>query len=66
MRAFGSEHWMPEEQTIAKIRSAHYPAGEAGFDLHIYPVGGPDDTRASGWHWQFPVACMTPQVTRRR
>lgn len=61
MRAFGRKHWMPEEQTIAKLRSPHYPASEAGFDLHIYPVGGPDDTRASGWHWQFPVACMTPR-----
>lgn len=61
MRAFGGEHWMPEEQTIAKLRSPLYPAGGAGFDLHIYPVGGPDDDRPSGWHWQFPVACMTPR-----
>lgn len=61
MRDFGSNHWMPEEQTIAKLRSPHYPIDEAGFDLHVYPVGGPDDTRSSGWHWQFPVACMTPR-----
>jgi choline dehydrogenase len=32
-----------------------------GFDLHVYPVGGPDDEAASGWHWDFPVACMTPR-----
>lgn len=61
MRAFGGNHWMPEEQTIAKLRSPQYPVDEAGFDIHIYPVGGPDDSRPSGWHWQFPVACMTPQ-----
>ena len=60
MRAFAAERWMPEEQTIAKIRSRHYPAGEPGFDLHLYPVGGPDSTTESGWHWYFPVACMTP------
>jgi choline dehydrogenase len=49
---------MPEEQTIAKIRSSLYPENQAGFDLHIYPVGGPT---ADGWRWDFPVACMTPQ-----
>ena len=58
MQAFAADAWMPEEQTIAKIRSSHYPDGEAGFDLHIYPVGGPT---ADGWRWDFPVACMTPR-----
>jgi choline dehydrogenase len=58
MRAFAVDAWMPEEQTIAKIRSSHYPANQAGFDLHIYPVGGPT---AEGWRWDFPVACMTPR-----
>ena len=52
---------MPEEQTIAKFRSRHYPQAEPGFDLHLYPVGGPDSETASGWHWYFPVACMTPE-----
>lgn len=61
MTAHAARQWMPEEQTIAKLRSSRYPAGERGFDLHIYPVGGPDDTSASGWHWSFPVACMTPR-----
>lgn len=58
MQAFAADAWMPEEQTIAKIRSNHYPQGEPGFDLHIYPVGGPS---AAGWRWDFPVACMTPR-----
>ncbi len=61
MIAFGERHWRPEEQTIAKLRSPHYPAGEAGFDLHVYPVGGPDPDDLSGWRWSFPVACMTPR-----
>ncbi|MDQ2653874.1 MAG: GMC family oxidoreductase N-terminal domain-containing protein [Chloroflexota bacterium] len=58
MQAFAADSWMPEEQTIAKFRSSHYPVDETGFDLHIYPVGGPT---AEGWRWDFPVACMTPR-----
>lgn len=61
MTAFAAGHWMPEEQTIAKLRSNRYPVSESGFDLHVYPVGGPDSDAASGWHWSFPVACMTPR-----
>jgi choline dehydrogenase len=52
---------MPEEQTIAKFRSRLYPTVERGFDLHLYPVGGQDEATATGWHWYFPVACMTPR-----
>lgn len=61
MTAFAARQWTPEEQTIAKVRSRHYPAREPGFDLHLYPVGGTDTESASGWHWWFPVACMTPR-----
>ncbi|MBA3449886.1 MAG: GMC family oxidoreductase N-terminal domain-containing protein [Chloroflexia bacterium] len=61
MATFAANHWMPEEQTIAKIRSRLYPASEPGFDLHLYPVGGPDRDATSGWRWFFPVACMTPR-----
>lgn len=61
MTAFRESAWMPEEQTIAKIRSARYPSAERGFDLHLYPVGGPDSGTPSGWHWFLPVACMTPR-----
>ncbi|MFT4036593.1 MAG: GMC family oxidoreductase N-terminal domain-containing protein [Thermomicrobiales bacterium] len=61
MTAFAETQWMPEEQSIAKIRSSLYPEDEAGFDLHIYPVGGPSAARESGWRWVFPIACMTPQ-----
>jgi choline dehydrogenase len=61
MSAFARERWMPEEQTIAKIRSRLYPRSARGFDLHLYPVGGPDSESEAGWHWWFPVACMTPR-----
>jgi choline dehydrogenase len=61
MTAFAAERWMPEEQTIAKMRSNLYPQSARGFDLHLYPVGGPDSESDTGWHWSFPVACMTPR-----
>ena len=60
MVEFAAERWMPEEQTIAKLRSPLYPDGAAGFDLHLYPVGGPAPD-GDGWRWRFPVACMTPR-----
>jgi choline dehydrogenase len=47
---------MPEEQSIAKLRSSEC---EEGFDLHSYPIGGP--ALDGGWKWELPVACMTPR-----
>ena len=58
MAAYQADHWMPEEQTIAKFRSVHC---EDGFDLHLYPVGGPDLGAVDGWAWRIPIACMTPR-----
>jgi choline dehydrogenase len=58
MAEFARDHWMPEEQTIAKARSSRCAQG---FDLHIYPVGGPDRTSPTGWRWTLEVACMTPR-----
>lgn len=58
MTAFARDHWMPEEQTIAKAQSSRCPRG---FDLHIYPVGGPDPSTRTGWRWTLEVACMTPR-----
>ncbi len=55
MEAFGATRWMPEEQSIAKLRSSYC---SEGFDLHTYPVGGP--APEGGWKWELPVACMTP------
>ena len=58
MAAFARDHWMPEEQTIAKARSSR--CAEA-FDLHIYPVGGRDRRTPAGWNWTLEVACLTPR-----
>ena len=58
MAAFARDHWMPEEQTIAKARSSQCAHA---FDLHIYPVGGPDPATPTGWRWTIEVACMTPR-----
>jgi choline dehydrogenase len=62
MTAFGREHWMPEEQTIAKARSSQ--CSEA-FDLHIYPEGGPYAQDRTAWSFIMPVACMTPRSRGR-
>jgi choline dehydrogenase len=58
MADFGRSHWMPEEQTIAKARSARCGTG---FDLHIYPVGGPAAENSKHWNWVLTIACMTPR-----
>src|SRR6202040_2598643 len=57
MTAFARDHWMPEEQTIAKARSLRCTQA---FDLHIYPVGGRDLATRTSWQWTLEVACLTP------
>jgi choline dehydrogenase len=59
MREWGKEHWLPEEQTIAKLRSSRC---EEAFDLHIYPEGGPYHLGRTEWIFAIPVACMTPRA----
>jgi choline dehydrogenase len=56
--AFARDHWTPEEQTIAKAQSSRCTRA---FDLHIYPVGGPDTATRTGWRWTLEVACLTPR-----
>jgi len=58
MAEFGRQHWMPEEQTIAKARSSQCGAG---FDLHMYPVGGPSAENSARWNWWLAIACMAPR-----
>jgi choline dehydrogenase len=55
--AFSADHWAPEEQVIAKVRSPHC---SNAFDLHLYPIGGllPNSDQ---WRWKVGIACMTPQ-----
>ncbi len=58
MTTFAAANWSPEEQTIAKARSS---SCQEAFDLHLYPVGGPDADAEDGWSWAIHVACMTPR-----
>ena len=62
MTAFGHDHWMPEEQSIAKARSSQ--CSEA-FDLHLYPEGGPYAQNRTAWSFIMPIACMTPKSRGR-
>lgn len=48
--------WLPHEQVIAKFPSARC---QAGFDLHVYPVGGYSEN-FSRWFWFMGAACLTP------
>jgi choline dehydrogenase len=57
-RTAGREGWVPEEQSIAKLRSDRCTEG---FDLHLYPLGGPHPRERGAWRWELPVACMTPR-----
>jgi choline dehydrogenase len=59
IEAFAADHWLPEEQTIAKARSS---ACSTGFDIHLYPVGSPyNHPESRTWDFVIPVACMTPR-----
>ena len=58
MTSFAAVNWSPEEQVIAKARSG---SCQEAFDLHLYPVGGPDPDSEDGWFWSIHVACMTPR-----
>src|SRR5208282_1456543 len=58
MAEFARQSWMPEEQTIAKARSSRCAVG---FDLHMFPVGGPAAGHPSAWSWSLAIACMTPR-----
>ena len=57
MRAFEREHWLPDEQALAKARS--HLCGEA-FDLHLFSFcpAVPDGT---DWDYQVWVACLEPR-----
>ena len=62
MTAFAARHWMPEEQTIAKIRSRLYPASTSRVSIFISTRSAvPTAAAETGWRWFFPVACMTPR-----
>jgi choline dehydrogenase len=58
MRERAARGFCPEEQIIAKVRS---PLATEAFDLHVYPVGGPERDGGGGYFFELPVACMTPR-----
>jgi choline dehydrogenase len=56
---WAQSNWLPEEQTIAKLRSNQT---DEAFDIHIYPESGPYAENNTAWDYTIPVACMTPQA----
>ena len=54
MRA--TDGWVPEEQTLAKLRSAEC---REAFDVHVAPIGGP--VPGGGWRWDMTVGCLDPR-----
>ena len=59
MSDWAESNFLPEEQTIAKLRSRYCTEG---FDLHIYPESGPYAEGRTTWDFTIPVACMTPEA----
>jgi choline dehydrogenase len=56
MDAFAAERWLPDEQTLAKVRSHH--CAEA-FDLHLYAVT--TRSQATGeWSYRICIADVEP------
>jgi choline dehydrogenase len=65
LRAISAEYaasgaFAPVEGVIAKMRSSL--CAPAGFDLHVYPVGG---VVPGGFEFSLPVACLTPRSRGR-
>jgi choline dehydrogenase len=56
-RAFASTRFHPEEQMIAKLRTATCPAA---FDLHLYPVGGARRVDPDAFEWSYRIGLLTP------
>ncbi|MER7498550.1 GMC family oxidoreductase N-terminal domain-containing protein [Nonomuraea pusilla] len=52
--------WMlPDEQAVAKLRSPY--AGDAPYDLHVYPWVERDPRLEHGWRCFLPVAVLRPR-----
>jgi choline dehydrogenase len=62
VEGFAAEHWLPEEQALAKIAS---PFCDGPYDLHVYPWIEPDAAVPSGWRCVIPVALLTPRSRGR-
>ncbi|OBC12091.1 glucose-methanol-choline oxidoreductase [Mycobacterium sp. 852013-50091_SCH5140682] len=55
---FEQSQWLPDEQAIAKLKSSE--AGDAPFDLHIYPWTERDPSAAHGWRCVIPIGVVKP------
>ena len=62
LELFARAHWLPEEQTLAKLAS---PMADGPFDLHVYPWMEPDEAQPSGWRCVVPVGLLTPRSRGR-
>jgi choline dehydrogenase len=62
LQLFARTHWLPEEQTLAKVAS---PMADGPFDLHVYPWVEPDDAQPVRWRCVVPVGLLTPKSRGR-
>ena len=58
LQGFARSHWVPEEQSVAKLRS---PESDGPYDLHIYPWVAPPEGEARQWRCVIPVGLLTPR-----
>ncbi|MBL3747794.1 GMC family oxidoreductase, partial [Mycobacteroides abscessus subsp. massiliense] len=56
---FMTRQWLPDEQAIAKVKSPE--AGDAPFDLHIYPWTERDPASPHGWRCVVPIGLVKPR-----
>ncbi|GCD93051.1 GMC family oxidoreductase [Embleya hyalina] len=56
---FARTRMLPDEQAIAKVRSPY--AGDAPYDLHVYPWVERDERTRHGWRCVLPVALLRPR-----
>ncbi|MGW4201816.1 GMC family oxidoreductase [Streptomyces sp. NPDC004726] len=56
---FSRDRLLPDEQALAKIRSPY--AGDAPYDLHVYPWTERDATLEHGWRCVVPVGLLNPR-----
>jgi len=59
---FARQHWLPEEQAVAKIAST---VCDGPFDLHVFPWVEQDATLAQGWKVVLPVGLVAPRSRGR-
>jgi choline dehydrogenase-like flavoprotein len=58
-----AERWVPEEQTLAKLRSER--CGDESFDLHLAPVASANLQSLLAGRVLLTVACMNPRSVGR-